>query len=77
MGGRTSAASHNKYIAKAYDRVNLTMLKGQKAAVQAHAAAQGESVNGFINRAIQETIARDNAARGAAEGSTDKEEARE
>ena len=77
MGGRTSAASHNKYIAKAYDRVNLTMLKGQKTVVQAHATAQGESVNGFINRAIQETMARDNAARGAAEDRTDKEEAGE
>lgn len=34
------------------DRVNLTMPKGRKAIIQAHAEAQGESVNGFINRAI-------------------------
>lgn len=27
--------------------------------IQAHAAAQGESVNGFINRAITETMERD------------------
>ena len=27
MGGKTSAASHNKYIAKAYDRVNLILRK--------------------------------------------------
>lgn len=74
MGGRTSAASHNKYIAKAYDRVNLTMPKGQKADIQAHAAAQGESVNGFINRAIQEAMERDNAACGATDT---KEEAGE
>ena len=59
MGGRTSAASHNKYIAKAYDRVNLTMPKGQKSVLQAHAAARGESVNAFINRSILETMARD------------------
>ena len=52
MGGKTSAASHNKYIAKAYDRINLTVPKGQKETIQAHAAASGESVNGFINRAI-------------------------
>lgn len=60
MGGKTSAASHNKYIAKAYDRVNLTLPKGQKEVVQAHAAAHGESVNGFIGRAINEAMERDN-----------------
>lgn len=30
--------------------------------VQAHAEARRESVNGFINRAITETMERDNAA---------------
>lgn len=60
MGGKTSAASHNKYIAKAYDRVNLTMPKGRKDIIQAHAEAHGESVNGFINRAISEAMERDN-----------------
>lgn len=51
----------NKYISKAYDRVNLTMPKGQKDAIQAHAEARGESVNAFINRAITETMERDAA----------------
>ena len=37
------------------------MPKGRKEAVQAHAEARGESVNGFINRAIAETMERDNA----------------
>lgn len=54
----------NKYISKAYDRVNLTLPKGQKDEIQAHAAAQGESVNAFINRAISEAMERDKAARG-------------
>ena len=49
----------NKYISKAYDRVNLTMPKGKKDAIQAHAEARGESVNAFINRAITETMERD------------------
>lgn len=49
----------NKWMAKAYDRVNLTLPKGQKEVVQAHAAARGESVNGFIGRAIVETMERD------------------
>ena len=41
------------------DRVNLVMQKGKKAEIKEHAEAQGESVNGFINRAIAETMARD------------------
>lgn len=50
----------NKYIAKAYDRVNLTLPKGRKAELQAHAEQRGESLNGFIGRAIDEQIKRDN-----------------
>lgn len=32
----------------------------KKEAIQAHAAKHGESVNAFLNRAVDETIARDN-----------------
>ena len=52
----------NKWIAKAYDRINLTVPKGQKEVIQAAAEKHGESVNGFINRAISETIDRDAAS---------------
>ena len=52
----------NKWIAEKLDRVNLTMHKGQKEIAKAHAEAQGESLNAFINRAITETMERDNAA---------------
>lgn len=62
MGGRTSAASINKYINKAYDRINLTVPKGEKEIIRAHAAAHGEEVNTFIRRAIIETMQRDNGA---------------
>ena len=48
----------NKWIAKAYDRINLTVPKGKKEEIQAFAEANGESVNGFINRAISETMGR-------------------
>lgn len=51
--------AQNKWIAKAYDRINLTVPKGDKETIQAHAAEQGESVNGFINRAIEEAMKRD------------------
>ncbi len=60
----------NKYIAKAYDRINLTVPKGQKEEIQAHAETRGESVNAFINRAITETMERetpDKAEQGGAE----------
>ena len=59
--GKASTKAQNKYISKAYDRINLTMPKGKKDTVQAHAAKRGESVNSFINRAIDEAIERDNA----------------
>ena len=57
----------NKYISKAYDRINLTVPKGQKDTIQAHAEAHGESVNGFIGRAITETMNRDNLSPAALE----------
>ena len=47
-------------MSKAYDRINLTMPKGKKDTVQIHAAKHGESVNSIINRAIHETMERDN-----------------
>lgn len=52
--------ANNKYNAKAYDRVSLAVPKGQREVIRIHAAARGESVNGFITRAINETMERDN-----------------
>lgn len=49
----------NKYMKENYDRINLTVEKGRKDTIKAHADSRGESVNGFINRAINETIKRD------------------
>ena len=51
----------NKYMKDNYDRVNLTLPKGQKDRIKAHAEARAESVNAFINRAIDETMAREGA----------------
>ena len=65
-----------KYVKSNYDRFGLTMPKGQLDIIKAHTAARGESVNGFIGRAITETMNRDsgggtdsraNAAQDAAE----------
>ena len=49
----------NKYKKNNYDRIEITVPKGQRAVFQAHAAARGESVNGFIVRAISEAMERD------------------
>lgn len=48
----------NKYMKENYDRINLLLPKGKKAVIQDYAASHGESVNGFINRAIDEAMAR-------------------
>lgn len=57
--GKASTRAHNKYNDKAYDRINLTVPKGKKDKIKEYAESRGESVNGFINRAIDETIDRD------------------
>lgn len=51
--------SAKKWDAANLDRISVAAPKGRKDAVKAHAEARGESVNGFINRAIDETMERD------------------
>lgn len=51
-----------KYTKANYDIYQVRMPKGQKDVIKAHSEALGESVNGFINRAISETMERDNGA---------------
>ena len=47
----------NKYVRENYDKLLLTMPKGRKAEIKAFADAQGESVNGFLNRLISDAMA--------------------
>ncbi len=49
----------NKYIKANYDRMEIVVPKGRKAEIKAHATDNSESVNGFVNRAISETMERD------------------
>lgn len=49
----------HKYVKAKYDRLEITMPKGKKDEIKAHAERQGESVNAFVNRAIDETMERD------------------
>ena len=53
----------HKYVKANYDRMELTVPKGQKDAIKAYAAALGESVNGFVSRVIMEVMARDGGGR--------------
>lgn len=70
--GKTSAAVKNRYIAKAYDRINLMVPKGDKERIKAFAEANGETVNGFIKRVIAEAMGTSGASdpRGGIEGET-------
>lgn len=44
--------ANNRYNEKAYDRINIAVPKGRKAVIAEKAAASGESINAFVNRAI-------------------------
>jgi predicted HicB family RNase H-like nuclease len=50
---------NKRWDAKNLDRMSIALPKGTKDAIKAHAEKNGESVNGFINRAIKETIERE------------------
>ncbi|MCM1166720.1 MAG: hypothetical protein NC299_10640 [Lachnospiraceae bacterium] len=49
----------HKYVKNNYDRIEVTVKKGEKDRLKAHAEQQGETLNGFINRAIDEAVKRD------------------
>jgi len=49
-----------KYEQEKVDRVIFRVPKGVKEQIQEHAEKRGESLSGFLNRAVQETIERDN-----------------
>lgn len=57
--------SVTKYVKNHYDRINVTFPKGDGDRLKAHAESQNESVNGFIKRAVYETIERDLAKKEA------------
>lgn len=57
MAGKTEYK--NNWQKENVDRINLIVPKGKKDSIKAHAQARGESMNAFIQRAIDETICRD------------------
>lgn len=54
--------ANTKYEAKAYDKTLIRLYAGELDTIRDHAQRRGESLNGFICRAIREQIQRDNAA---------------
>ena len=46
--GKTSTASKRKYNEKAYDRISVTVPKGEKDRIKAFAESQGQSVNKLL-----------------------------
>ena len=52
--GKTSAAVKNKWNDANYDRIALVVPKGKKEEYKAIAEANGESLNGYINRLLEE-----------------------
>ena len=56
---------NNEFNKKAYDRINLTIPKGQKEAIQAAAAEAHESVNAYIYTAILQRMEKDHTGDGS------------
>ena len=56
---RANKKWNDENLNKLYDRVSVLVPKGKKDIIKSHAEQNGESVNGFINRAIDETIEQD------------------
>ena len=56
---KTRSEINNAYAKKAYDDIRLQVPKGQKAIIKSHAESKGETIGGFIKRAIKETMERE------------------
>ncbi|MCD8069083.1 MAG: ABC transporter ATP-binding protein [Lachnospiraceae bacterium] len=57
-------AANAKYEAETVERISLVLPKGKKAVIKARTEKTGQSVNSFINKAINEKIQRDDLKSG-------------
>lgn len=53
---KAQTKASNKYNAKAYDRIALQVKKGQREIIRKHAQSKGMSLNGYINKLIEEDM---------------------
>lgn len=51
--------ARDKWLTEKVETINIRVPKGEKAIFKEHAAECGESVNAFLIRAAEETIARE------------------
>ena len=63
MATKAHIEGNKRYLEK-LDEIKLRVPKGRKDEIKAHAEQRGESLNGFISRAIDSQIGRDNAKEG-------------
>ena len=66
LGGRdyvtasdAAKRASKKYDQEKIDRIAMRVPRGKKEIMQIHAEKMGESLNAFLNRAVQETMERD------------------
>ncbi|MBQ9459780.1 MAG: ABC transporter ATP-binding protein [Oscillospiraceae bacterium] len=50
-----------RYVKQHYDRISVTVPQGKRDLIKDYAAAVGESVNGYINKAVDERMERETA----------------
>lgn len=55
--GKSQTKAKNKYNAKAYDRISVTVKKGVKEEWKSEAEKQGLSLNAFIDKAVNQMMA--------------------
>ena len=59
MATKARLEANKKYNAENYEEIKLRVRKGQKELIQTHAEQRGESLNGFVTRAIRQAMERD------------------
>lgn len=58
---KAQTAANKRYNLKTYDRIEITVPKGNREIIAQAAAAAGMSVNAFIKEAIEAQIAKQSA----------------
>jgi predicted DNA binding CopG/RHH family protein len=53
---KSRTAYKNQFIAENYDRINLTVPRGRKEAIQERAARKNLSANAYINQLIEQDM---------------------
>lgn len=53
---KSQTIASNKYNAKAYDRIAVSVKKGQREIIRQYAESKGLSLNGYINKLINDDM---------------------